>query len=280
MILLDLIRWLLSSLAALALAACGGGGGGGGGQGGAGNAAPPAAAPPLRNDVLFGYYGTGDGQLAATADHASIVWIGPWDPARSIGDLQEAHARGLRHAIVDLSYLLFSDRHYVGSARAKAAVRGYLASLGGLGLLPLLTAVYTIDEPELNLDEPSEVVQANADLRAVFAEFAIAPALAVIYTDHRSFPGRESYDWLGCDQYGRGPCEVPLSSGQKLVLVAGGADPWREDPAPYLERTAADPSVALLVGFTWFDRGGDRGIGHNGMASAYRGAGVRLKGTQ
>lgn len=183
----------------------------------------------------------------------------------------------MNKAIVDVSYLLFSNRRYVGSG-AKDALRAYFTSLVAQGLLPMLAAIYTIDEPDgedengvPNLLNPLEVVQANADIRAVLSEFGLSIPLAVIYA-HSQHPGADSYDIIGQDWYGHPPPRSALQQGQKRLLITGGSNPWRDPPAE------PDADTWAVIGFVYFDRGSDLGIGHNGMAPVYRQAGCAITG--
>jgi hypothetical protein len=128
------------------------------------------------------------------------------------------------------------------------------------------------------------VIEANKALRAVAAEFIELKnvPLAVIYSERGSRPGISSYDWVGIDAYAMGSkilgkpyakLRKLLTSKQRLLLVPGGADPWREDPAPYFKRAASDPKLVGVVAFLWFDNAApDVGLGirSNGLAAKYR----------
>lgn len=256
----------------MVLVSCGGGGGTS-----VTNNAPPVldTPPPIERTLFFGYYGTGVGQVAATFDHVNLCWVGPWGGFDAqVGFLQECASRGLP-AIVDLSYLLFENRIYVGSQQARANLGQYLSKLNELGVLPLLKAIYPIDEPDLNLDTPGDVVKANADIRAVELSFGLSVPLAVIY-GNQGTPGIESFDWVGRDWYNHGPQNLPMLPGQKRIIIAGGAEPFRESPSAYEDAARFDPDIVAVIAFVWFDYEGGLGIGHNGMAPDYRAAGCRL----
>src|SRR6185437_9942435 len=102
--------------------------------------------------------------------------------------------------------------------------------------------VYPQDEPDESvktdgsaiLDEDMTAV--NVALRAAMVpipELAHAK-LGVIYNCSSGlFPGIATFDWIGCDDYNAG-CRAaatvgggsfPLSPGQRIMVVPGGADP-------------------------------------------------------
>ena len=76
--------------------------------------------------------------------------------------------------------------------------------------------------------------------------------------------------------YPYGPQQLPLQPGQRLMLVAGGADPYRENPAGYEKFANEHPEVVAVWAFAWFDYSDGLGIGHNGMLPAYQAMGCRL----
>jgi hypothetical protein len=172
---------------------------------------------------------------------------------------------------------LFADRKYVGTEQATANLGKYFAQLRQLDLLRTLIAIYPLDEPDLNLDAPSTVVGVNNDLRAVMAQYELGRLKVAVIYGNQGTPGIESFDWVGRDWYRHGPQSLPaMLPGQKLIVVAGGADPFRESPSAYEDFAASNPDVVAVVAFVWFDYELGLGIGHNGLAPDYRAAGCRL----
>lgn len=226
------------------------------------------------NAPLVGYFGVDGNQLAETADHVTVVMAmdwGDWDTDRQaigqriIAQLQEAQGRGIQKAIVAVGFLVFDNAYrYRGTADLVA----FRQQVESLGLEPMVVATYPVDEPELH---------AIAGLDAVYQAVKVAwpVPLAVIYGDHGSYPGAGSADWIGFDDYPRatitgGPA---LRSDQKRILVPGGANPWRNDPTPFMARARSDAQVAAVIAFCWFDgawQGPQQGIRSNGMADTYR----------
>ena len=141
----DCVKYLAVALAALALSACGGGGGN----------VPQAPETPTvpRTDLLYGYFGVVDQQIAETADHVNLVMIpdwGDWDTAQGItaiqlqqvAMLQEAKARGIGKAFLSVGYLLFDSKFNYRGAQLLANHRAYLAALG---LDSMVVALYPVD---------------------------------------------------------------------------------------------------------------------------------------
>jgi hypothetical protein len=213
---------------------------------------------------MFGYYGTSDGQLGETADHVNLVWVGPWcGTPCGIAYLQEAAARGIRNAIVDVSYLVYVDAGG-GTLRptpqAAANLRTYFAEVQRLGLLPMLRALYPQDEPELYGLTTDQITATNGVIRMVMAEYGLALPLAVVYSDHPEQPGRADYDVLGVDAYSDPAGALRAQAGfprdKRTLLVPGGACPWLNDPEPFYVRAQQDPRVFAVVAFIWPDQWG------------------------
>ena len=126
----------------------------------------------------------------------------------------------------------------------------------------------------------------NAAVREAMVTFPELHArLAVIYACNASWPGFASFDWIGCDDYDAG-CGVltgayvtllgRLAAAQRAIVLPGGADPWRQDPACFLSFAERDPRVAAIVPFIWqtvVDGQTYTGIRVNGMRSLYEQAG-------
>jgi hypothetical protein len=274
------MRFLLGALVALVLCACGGGA--------APDPAPQEALPAtLRTDVEFTYYGDCDECLYETDAHTTLYWVFGWGAQGVEGHLSEAVQKGKR-------VVLASVPAYPSGASNEDAVRGYFMRLDAMGLLQNIIALYPIDEPDKNVAAAAVVVQTNAMLRKVMAEFPALhnTKLAAIYSCTGSFAGVESYDWVGCDDYGQGAGMLAgqyermkarlTRPEQRIMLVPGGTSPWRTDPEPFYIRAMLDPKVVAIVGFLWRDYSrpnGFDGIAVNPeMAAAYCRVGARVKG--
>lgn len=245
--------WLLL---AFILAACGGGGGGS-------PSAPPA---PTRGPLVVGYYGSCPACVEQTYRHVTVTWAFGWFEDRAT-TIAAAKQRGLK-------VVLYLPEAYV----SEQAVRDLFTTLRAQGLLEQVAYLYPEDEPDLKHDEAA-ITAAHLVARRVSAEFGISPKIAVIYAGLNDFPGIASADVIGADDYSLGPNILPLYNlipirpGQTLMLVPGGADPWRQDPAPFFAYARAHANVEMVTSFLWgpdfADRGVGLGIGSNGMAQAY-----------
>jgi hypothetical protein len=243
----------------------------------------PVGPPPIQIAAppYFCYYGTEDRQIPATADHVNLIWISPWKGREGqITQLQAAKTHGLG-CILDLSWVLFRGSNLAPQAFNDLAQ--YFRDLRQAGLSEVVAALYPVDEPDINVDGSVDVGQVNTRIRALWQEHgdgARHVPIAAIYGDH-GFPGIETYDLVGMDRYSAGPQYPPVGDGQRIMLIAGGADPWREDPAVYEQALRADPRVVAVVAFCYFDFGPFEGsmragIKRNGMLPAYQAVGRRI----
>ena len=270
----------ISAIAGLLVAgivtACGGGGGGGNAHESA--AGPPATLTQPPREVLYGYYGHCDTCSAETHRHVNMIHVPNWGPLETtVRQLTEARVYGIKHVMLGVPQLYHAPD-------AERALREFFTTLRGANLLTNITALYPLDEPDLH-SIPADVISArNALLRRVMAEFPElrTTKLAVIYTSRPKWPGIDSYDWVGFDDYGAGSqiftnglyseLKDRLRPDQRVLLVPGGADPWRQDPEPFIAKALEDPQVIGVVPFIWYDfadREVGRGIRSNGLAGAY-----------
>lgn len=262
------------------------------GCGGASSAG--AVSPSPRADLLFGYYGGCASTILENAGHVNAHWATGWCGSGTwhLDVAQElAHARGagVRHVVLALPHGL------VWQPGAEAEVRFQIARLQQSGALEGWDSimVYPADEPEIAENGARSHAEVTAMLGWLRPVLRGSPALqgapvGVIYScSSGRRPGMAAYDWVGCDDYAAG-CAVAAPSGayddlaralrpgQRLLVVAGGADPWRQDPGCFEARAHGDARVAMLVAFIWQDRaapGVGAGIRSNGLRGAWCRAG-------
>lgn len=255
------MRTAAALLLAALLAACSGSG-----PSSSGTITP---APSLRQDLLFGYYGGCATFALEQADHANLYWATGWCGSSTwhlamAEELTLARGAGFRHIVLALPVGL------VWQPNARAELHFQLSRLDQAGLLAGWDTimVYPQDEPDILENGPRSNEEVLAMLRWLREELAAFPALSrapvgVFYacsTGRR--PGLAGFDWVGCDDYDRG-CSVleggvrelaqALRPDQRLMLIPGGVDPWRQDPACFEARAHADPQVVALVPFLWQD---------------------------
>jgi hypothetical protein len=261
--------------------------GGGGASSISGGAVIPAPAK-LRTDLLYGYFGGVSANVSQVAGHVNLYFASAWDPIEQLASLTHAKGAGIPAVVLQVpTYGVLG-----GPPLPASEIRFWLQRIKTAGLLERIVAVYPIDEPDTVREgnrSDAEVTAQNGVLRRVMSEFPeLAGAkLAVTYAcDTGRRPGIASYDWVGCDHYPSG-CGVlsgyvaqlrqALRPDQRLILVPGGADPWRQDPACFMNYAHSNAIVAAVLPFIWqtvTDQGMTyAGISVNGMAKLYCEAG-------
>jgi hypothetical protein len=275
------VRFAAFLLAAV-LSACGGGGGS---SPVSGTITP---APAARADLLFGYYYGASLFMGEMVEHTNLAWSPATDDQMAM--LTQAKGAGIKNVVLALPAY-----RVTGGPTAEPELRFWLQRLANVGLLEHVVAVYPIDEPDTVRSgnrSDAEVTAQNALLRKILPDFGLPPVLAVIYAcDTGRQPGFASYDWVGCDHYPSG-CGVltkyietirgKLAKGQRLLLVPGGADPWRQDPACFESYADLHSEVVAIVPFVWqtvTDQGVTyTGIRENPTKALYVATGKRIKG--
>jgi hypothetical protein len=246
-------------------------------------ATSPAKQVALRAGQFFGYYGDCPSCIEETRAHTNVQWIAGWggDGAQVPKIVERAKNAAPLKTVIMLPGMYANKRL---NPLGLVAARGIFQGLRDAGVLQNVAALYPQDEPDLEGLDEATVIEANTAVRAVAAEFAELRhvPLAVIYSERGTRPGISSYDWVGIDAYAMGSkilgkpytkVQKLLTNKQRLLLVPGGANPWREDPAPYFKRASKDPKVIGVVAFLWIDNAApDVGLGirSNGLAPKYR----------
>lgn len=269
------------------------------------NPPPPAPPGPSRPGLLYGYFGTQDGQIAATADHIDLVHIGSWGDWTTPEGREammvemcrwghEALAAGVHRLMFTLDWCLFTQtnpRKLLPEATAVQRLTAFFNRLATEGLDANTFAWYLIDEPnipEISLS-PAQLQTAIAEVKATannqaFAQLSNLPIVAIFGASNGAYPGVQLFDWAGFDNYGApiftdgqfDSFAAQLAPAQKIIIVPGGGDPWRENPLPFYDKAQADQRIILIMPFKWF---GTDGIGNNGMAPQYQAVGQRIKVT-
>jgi hypothetical protein len=237
----------------------------------------------LRAGQFFGYYGDCPSCVEETRAHTNVQWIAGWggEGSQVPKIVERAKNAAPLKTVIMLPGMYVNKRL---NPLGLVAARGIFQGLRDANVLQHVAALYPQDEPDLEGLDDATVIEANRALRGVAAEFIELKnvPLAVIYSERGSRPGISSYDWVGIDAYAMGSkilgtpytkLRKLLTNKQRLLLVPGGADPWREDSMPYFKRAATDPKVIGVVAFLWFDNAApDVGLGirSNGLAPKYR----------
>jgi hypothetical protein len=249
--------------------------------------------------VEFSYFG---GSSDEVLPDVTMRWLPTWGTTSISGivaDFQRTKAAGVNKAILSIDWLLYNNTSpvtYKGKAIAQRNVHQVLAFLHAYGLLGMVKVLYPIDEPERdsNVGE-ADLIACNADLIevcALYPELAQVK-LGVIYGDHEDYRALASYNGpggglVGVDSYGQGSdilsgiyarLEPLLAPSQAMIVVPGGASPWRQNPAPFLA-WAQTHNVGLFCAFLWDDQWGgtqNLGIRSNGMHPVYAAVAAAIK---
>ena len=274
--------FLCALLSAIALVACN-----------EGKSPEPAQTGPLpqppaqsRPGLLYGYYGSMHDQVAETANHVNLQWVSPWGNLMPLDNviarLTEARAWGIPRVVLDVPMAYEVD--------AEVKTRAFFASLHAAGFIDSrISALYPVDEPDLHGKSAEEVIAANAMLRRVAAEFPFIAnvPLAVIYTGRMEWPGIETYDWIGFDDYDRKEGVLSNATWQDLkrrlrpeqrILLVPGAHQC-DQVAPFYAKAQEDPQVLAIVAFIWFDAWDQRSPGLRSLPcrASYEDVGRRIK---
>ncbi len=239
--------------------------------------------PAQRTDLLMGYYGGCPTCADETKDHTNLYMTRPWGPGGSawvaeiLPQMQQAVINGQK-IMLGLPGAYDPD----AEAQMRAAFPVFKPFAANI------IALYPIDEPDAAGKTDAEVTATNAMLRTVMSDFGMTAALAVIYQcTSGKRPGLASYNWIGCDDYGSA-CDPAdgkrylalkdeLRSDQRLMLIPGGANPWRQDPQCFFDAANCDSQVIAIMPFLWVDTD-QPGIRGNGMRPAYCRIGRAIKG--
>jgi hypothetical protein len=261
-------------LLCLLLAACGGGSVGPSTGGGV---ITPGGM--LRTDLLFGFFAQDSATVLETQPFANLLWTSG-DSVDQVAAISLAKADG-RKVVAAFNMCL------VPPDQGEATARWWLGRLHDAGLLGNVVAIAWCDEPNTARAgswTSENAIRMNAAVRAAMAGYPeLHAVLAVIYACRGSWPAIADFDWIGCDDYDSG-CDVlkaiypriPVRAGQRLIVVPGGASPWRQDPACFLAFAEGDSRVVAIVAFIWqtvVDGATYEGIRVNGMRALYEQAG-------
>lgn len=187
---------------------------------------------------------------------------------RQIAEMQAARARGVDRFILAVSFLLFDSQcNYVGNAGLAA----YKLQLDALDLSRSVFMLYVYDEPDVHGCSGATMAQAMLAIKNIWPV-----RLGVIYGPNGATPGIDQATDIGRDDYGRDPQIVSIRADQHLMLICGGADPYREQAQPCVDAAERNPQVSVVFGFLFVDYAGGKGISDNGMLPVYKSAGCQL----
>jgi hypothetical protein len=239
----------------LLVAACGGG---------SSSASVPA---PQRTDLLFGYFGDCDTCVAETRGHTNLQSVVGWGNDGWRQHAIEAAAAGQK--------IMLSVCWKCGPEN----IRWQFGVMRADGTLSSVVALYPQDEPDVARMSDADVASMVGMVRSVAGEFVELHdiPIAAIYGSI-GVAGIEHFDWIGRDNYGTGPIVPIRQPNQRVILIPGGADPWREDPQAFLDTANRTPAVVAIMPFLWRDPAHLQGIATNGLAQTYCTSGLQVTG--
>jgi hypothetical protein len=215
-----------------------------------------APAEKRRDDLLYGYYGCADNQVAETKDHVNLLHESQFDgPEKCIQNILDAQM----FTVLDVSTQVFFEGHVKPTAEGE--LLAFLSVLSLRGALKYIEVIYPIDEPNnttnaLDLSKAVSIIQRVAksfpDLDGVL--------LGVCYAEDKPFICQELFDLVGFDAYGKKSSVLTgkyqtfrntLLPFQKTILFPGAA--YGQDPKPFVNWAETDPRVKILMPFLWLD---------------------------
>lgn len=261
---------IVGLLAAGIIVGCGGGGS---------NQSSQIKGPTINKDLELGYFMGTPKELPSICGYTDFVMTNDWGDwttnqnyivTKAMSMVSQAVACGVKKVIFSIGPLVFTSNYqYKGTT----FLYQFKQQLLGSGYYDLIDTFYVLDEPDVYLQKGlTEVSLEHAvqGIREVFPD----KKLMTIYSNSGNTPGIALFDYIGRDDYGSGTGVLdnlpPLQTGQRYVLVVGGADPWKADPLPYYEFATQHSEVKYIVFFIAEDYpvglpNAQKGIITNGM---------------
>lgn len=249
---------------------------------------PPMVFAPLKGKHVF-YYGSCEDCIAKTASHTTLQMVMGWgkpeyDIEGALRQIGDAKAAGQKVIIGIEPALLGHD-----------AIRPILSAIVNSGYGDSLFGVYIKDEPASAGINEAAYCQAVNDVKSVAAEVKVSqPLTFMVINTNTSFIGISCVDWIGFDDYhlnerifeegGEYQQLVnKIQPWQKVVVIAGGVEPFLAPIEYYYNYLESDPRIAALVIFICFDNA-DKGLGKgvcnpaNPRHAEYEAAAAAIKG--
>jgi hypothetical protein len=260
-------------------------------------------------ELYYGYFDSTNASIRECADHVNLAFIDAAGPSDSNGKREVINKRildqmgiaqnqGTKTLVIGLKHLLYDtkDIHhskFLGDAEALSNLRYFFLQMWEKNLTHLVRAWYPIDEPDGKGLSDGEVKRANWAIRRAASNYSsLSKASIAACYSNIGWPGFDSYDWVGFDDYKLGNAIFSpggryhemvskLKKDQKTLIVPGGAEPFKLNPEVFLKKALDDARIIWLMPFLWirYEINGQnlRGIGENDMKSHYVAAGKKIK---
>jgi hypothetical protein len=230
--------------------------------------------PPSTRHCHFGYFGDNPTIVVETKDHSDLAWPNGWPTGTTALDVcKQAKAAGMK--------IMLPVWGAAPPDKLASNLEYFLQQCDQAHILDAVVAIYPLDEPDVAGWSATQVKTMCDTVRKVADKFpAIADAPLAAFYGQQGTAGISSFDWIGKDNYGNGPQILPLEPYQKLMLIAGGTNDWKESPDQFVAYAQAHSEVVAVIGFMWVwpSKPENQAIKGNGMAPAYRAAGKTLTG--
>lgn len=216
----------------------------------------------LRKDLKLGYFGCMRDQPARTRE--------------SVNMFSDMFFDGVENAIKNIRYMAMTTHigldyfiwekttsgTYEPYSDAEDRVRALLTKFQTEDVLKYVELVSVVDEPDNKKIDDEAMTAAVAMVRRVLKEFDSSAKMYGVYGALFTWPGIDSLDVVGMDNYGPGTqifkngdydrWLARLQPHQTTMLFPGVADPWRHSIQNWINHAHQDPRVYGIMMFVWF----------------------------
>lgn len=246
-----------------------------------------------RTDLLFGYFGCQDEQVAETKGSVNLLHEIQFDgPEKCIQNILDAGVP----CMLDLTNQLFEQGNNGKTTVRPAAERHlteFFARLQARGALQFVKYLSPTDEPNNTVADHANLVSAVAAVHLAADKFPELAGykLVCIYAADKEFIGQSMFDIVGFDDYDMKSSvlvgkkykalKASLLAHQRTLIIPGGC--YGQDPTPFVNFAQANQEVAIVMPFLWFDDKlgdvGTTGIRSQPIRAAYLAAGQSICNT-
>lgn len=219
----------------------------------------------LRTDLLYGYYGTMDNQVAETKDHINILWESMFQGEdKAISNILEAKMPTvLDVASYSMKKVEATGRNYHYRDDCETVLRQLFVKMQSAGALQYVKAIYPMDEPNTNTTA-EDLQKAITSIKKVASEFPDLTGvkfMCIYAAKPETYECIDQFDILGVDDYEEKSriftsngaytkLKAKLRPDQKTIVIPGGA--FGQDPTPFVNFAHENMEVMGVVPFVWF----------------------------
>ena len=255
----------------------------------------PPKPKTLRNDLLYGYYGRNDNQCIETAGAVNLAIEMLWDGIDAT--IKRIRRQPVQTILGVTSACWIDNKKPRSESEAKVILRDILDKLRSEGVIDKVIGFYPIDEPDLWGASDADVKSVCKMIRSVCKDYPDLGGTLMVccYSKSGVFPGLSEFDWVGVDDYPEDSnmlvgapfldLRSSLREDQRIFLIPGGCDPFRNNPEAFRRFAHSDPKVVAIIPFLWIDYNDpqgkfQKGIRSNGMDTVYRKLGAEIVGAR